>query len=138
MRGIRVQSVKHGVYVPRWAVAGGGLILLLLLGFRILTPPSWRVQRLDSPDGAIQAKLMLTAYANHHYEVMAKDGIFWQRLYTSPTVTNDYRTDLRERIFWDDAGRRLGFELRGESLYGYDFAERRRLTPAELEAIARD
>ena len=49
------------VLVPRWVVIGVVAAGLLWVGLKIMVPPRWTVQRLDSPNGERAASAACTA-----------------------------------------------------------------------------
>lgn len=121
-----------GVFVPRWAIGGVVALALLLVGLRLLVPPSRVVQRLDSPDGRRIALLERTRHTREHFTVRVKDGAAWYTLLTSPPLTNDFRVDLQERLSWSTNSERLYFRWQGQTIWGYDFSQSRALRAAEL------
>lgn len=125
---------SEGVVVPRWVVALALGAAVVAVALRILVPPSWIVQRLDAPDGRRSAQLLRTQYLHQSFVVHVKDGLLWHTAYYSEPITNDYRTDLGERLAWSEDSQRLYLRVQGRAAWGYDFAADRRLDRAELEA----
>lgn len=123
---------RDGVYLPRWAVLLLVLLGLAFVGLKILTPPRWIVQRLDSPDGTMPARLMREQYLRHSFSVQVKPGRLWQTIYYTTPISNDYRIDLNERLVWSPDSRRLYLEVKGQAVWAYDFLAERRLTIDEL------
>jgi len=121
-----------GIWVPRWLVYAVVVILFLLVGLRILIPPAWTVQRLDSPDGERSAKLLRTKYLSESFVVHVRDGMLWRTAYYSPPITNDYRVDLGERLSWSEDSGRIYLQIEGTRVWGYDFDGDRDLRPDEL------
>ncbi|MBU1694257.1 MAG: hypothetical protein KJ726_09085 [Verrucomicrobia bacterium] len=127
------RNLVGGLWVPRWIVLLLASAALLYLGLRIVAPPAWIVQRLDSPDGRRSARLLRTRYsARESLVVKAKEGWTWRTLFYSAPLTNDYRVDLGERLSWSEDSRCLFLKLEGRPVWGYDFDVRRRLAPDEL------
>jgi hypothetical protein len=127
------RNLAGGLWVPRWLALLLASAALLYLGLRILVPPAWNVQRLDSPDGRRSARLLRTRYAAHESLVVkAKEGWTWRTLFYSAPLPIDYRVDIGERLFWSEDSRRLFLKLEGHPVWGYDFGARRRLAPDEL------
>lgn len=123
----------EGVWVPRWIVALVGVVVVMYVALHILVPPAWMIQRLDSPDGTRSARLLRTRYAaKESLVVKARDGWGLRTLFYSPPLTNDFRVDLGERLYWSEDSRRLFLRLEGRSAWGYDFNERRTLSPDEM------
>lgn len=125
---------SDGVYIPRWLMWVGVFVLLAWFGLRILIPPSWIVQRLDAPVGDRSAQLMRNRYLRENFSVHVKEGWFWQILFYSDPITNDYRVDLGERLIWSENGERLYLEVGARLIWGYDFGRGTALSPAELKA----
>jgi len=111
------------------AVVAGAL---LFVGSRIFFPPSWIIQRLDSPDGKRAAELFRTQYLQQNFAVHVRAGMLWHTAYCSPPLTNDDRVDLGERLLWSKDSNRLYFRMQGRTVWGHDFTESRDLSRAEL------
>lgn len=124
----------EGVFVPRWLIVALAAAGVLVVALRILIPPSWLVQRLDSPDGRRSAQLLRTQYLRPSFVVRLREGGLWQTAFYSDPITNDFRTDLGERLAWSADSARVGLRVGGRCVWGYDFDARRGLTPAELDA----
>ena len=125
------------VAVPRWVallVVWGGV---LWIGLKILVPPSWVIQQLDSPDGKRSARLLKARHVRENFVVRVQDGALWKTAYLSPTITNDLRVDLGERLFWSADSSRVFFRLNDKAVWGYDFTLDRDLRRDEL-TIASD
>ena len=121
--------------VPRWLVmilVWGGFLWIVL---RILVAPSWMIQQLDSPDGKRSSRLLRTQYLRENFVVRVKDGALWRTAYLSPTITNDYRVDLGERLVWSPDSSRVFLRLNGRLVWGYDFSFDRDLRRDELTAV---
>jgi hypothetical protein len=127
------RSWAEGVWVPRWIVGLVGVVVVMYVALRILVPPSWMIQRLDSPDGSRTARLLRTRYVSReNLVVQARDRWGLRTLFYSPALTNDFRVDLGERLSWSEDSRRLFLKLEGRPAWGYDFDEHRALTPGEI------
>jgi hypothetical protein len=131
-RSFDVPARRQGLRVPRWLAAGLAGAALLWIALRILTPPAWVIQRLDSPDGSRTALLLRTQHTRQHFTVRVRDRGAWYTLMTSPPLTNDFRVDLGERVSWSTNSERLFFRCGGETIWGYDFAASRALRADEL------
>ena len=120
------------VTIPRWlflvAIWGG----VLWIGLKIFVPPSWVIQQLDSPDGKRSARLLRIRYQHENFVVRVKDGSLWRTAYLSPTITNDFRVDLGERLLWSPDSGRVYFRVKGNAAWGYDFTLDRDLRRDEL------
>lgn len=123
----------EGVWVPRWIVALAAVVVAMYVALRILVPPSWMIQRLDSPDGSRSARLLRTRYVSReNLVVQARDRWGLRTLFYSPSLTNDFRVDLGERLYWSEDSRRLFLRVEGRPVWGYDFEVRRALDAGEL------
>ncbi len=123
---------NDGVYVPRAVFRVAIALGIVWMAWRIFVPPSWLVQRLDSPDGKRAAQLMRTRYLRENFVVRLKDGLFWSTAFYSATITNDYRVDLGERLSWSEDSSRVYFRLREKNIWGYDFSTGSDISPDEL------
>lgn len=126
---------SSGVVVPRWVIAAVLGVTLLWIVARILVPPSWIVQRLDSPDGRRSAKLLRTQYLRESFVVQVREGSLWHTAYYSGPITNDYRVDLGERLAWSPDSKRVSLRVGGRPVWGYDFDRAADLGPAQLAAF---
>ncbi len=120
------------VSVPKWALGLGFGVLVLWAGWGIFSPTAWTIQRLDSPDGRIQARLTRVLHSSQHFAVEVKTGGGWRTYYHSPALPTDFKVDLGERLVWSGRDRLL-LRMEGRFLWGYDFARGSALTPKELE-----
>ncbi len=138
MRDYRKLLQSEGVRVPRWALLTIAGILILWIGLSIFRPDSWEVQRLDSPDGEISARLTRTRYARDHFVVHVREGWRFYTAYYSQAYPADYTVDHYPHLSWRADGERLYLSIRGRYVWGRDFAQDRDLTPAELRERARE
>ena len=120
------------VMIPRWLFLVVVWGAVLWIGLNILVPPSWVIQQLDSPDGNRSARLLRTRYLRENFVVRVKGGSSWRTAYLSPTITNDYRVDLGERLFWSADSSRVYLRLGGEAVWGHNFTLDRDLRRDEL------
>ena len=71
---------RNGIFVPRWFAMLAATAALTWLGLKIMIPPRWEIQRLDSPDGQISARLMRNRYAQETLSVMVREGPLWRTI----------------------------------------------------------
>jgi hypothetical protein len=135
-RDYRQLLKSEGVWVPRWVVRLVIGAIAIWAALRIFVPPSWVVQRLDSPDGKRSAQLLRTQYLRENFVVHVKEGLLWHTAFYSPPITNDYRVDLGERLAWSPDSARLYLRIGGRPVWGQDFLQGRDLHADELEAGA--
>lgn len=133
-RDYQDRTRRHGVFVPRWLITGILFAPLVLITLRILRPPNWTVQRLDSPDGRYAAMLVRHRYLQDAFSVRVKEGWAWRTCFYSEPVSDDYRVDLQERLVWTEDSRRLLFLLEGVPVWAYDFHAGRQVDPRALGA----
>lgn len=108
--------------------------MLVLLGLRaFLTAPVHQLQRLDSPNGKIDAALNRVTHVGDHFEIEARQGASWDHLLTTDRMEMDPVVDLHERIIWADDSSRLYFTLEHRLVWGYDFSKETGLGTAELQ-----
>ena len=132
VRDYRSAARGSGVWVPRWLVVLVSALVLLWLGLRILIPPSWIVQQLDSPDGKRSARLMRSRYVKDSFVIRVRDGKLWRTAFYSLPLDTDLRVDLGERILWTNESSRLLFRIQDSIVWGYDFQRRSSLSQAEI------
>ena len=93
--------------IPRWLLKATILLLASILLYNAFAPPTWTIQRLESPDGTRTAVLSRTQYTRPHLAIKVKDHLTWHTLYLSPPLTNSPREDLHERLTWTNNSRTL-------------------------------
>jgi hypothetical protein len=123
------------VMIPRWLFLVVVWGVVLWIGLNILVPPSWVIQQLDSPDGRRSARLLRTRYLRENFVVRLKNGSSWRTAYLSPTITNDFRVDLGERLSWRADSDRVYFRMNEKLIWGYDFTLDRDLRRDELASF---
>jgi hypothetical protein len=110
-----------GILVPRWMLATGIFLFASLLAFVAFSPPSWTIQRLESPDGSRTAVLSRTQFSKPCFVIKVKDGIAWRTLLVSPPITNSFREDLGERLLWSSNSTTLFFRMQDRFVWKHDF-----------------
>lgn len=106
--------------VPRRVVWILGLLALVLVVWRIQSPPVITIQRLDSPDGKNRALLQRTKYVKDHFRIRIKTDGPSRVAYISPPFDRDYRVDIGERLRWSDDGKILSFRIQNRDVWQYD------------------
>jgi len=127
--------IKGGIFVPRWVVVFLVAVGLLFVGVKIMVPPKWELQRIDSPNGEISARLMRNRYVKDHFSILVKQNHLWNMLYYSGAITNDHRTDPEERLLWSRDSEKLYFRLNKKIIWGYDFTTEERIHPSRLPTL---
>ncbi|MCZ7590825.1 MAG: hypothetical protein M5U15_01145 [Kiritimatiellae bacterium] len=97
-----------------------GLFILILVVWRIQSPPVITIQRLDSPDGENSAFLQRTKYLKDHFRVRIKTTGPSFVAYISPPFDRDYRTDLGERLSWSEDGKIVRLQIQDRAVWEYD------------------
>ena len=110
-----------GVLVPRWMFASGVVFIGALLAYLAFAPPSWTIQRLESPDGSRTAVLSRVQFGRQHFAIKVKDGLVWRTVFVSPPITNGFREDLGERLSWSSNSATLFFRVQNRVAWQRDF-----------------
>lgn len=110
-----------GIFVPRWLLIAAAGVLLSILAWSSFAPPTWTIQRLESPDGNRTAVLSRAQIGRQHFVIRVKDGLAWRTLMVSPPITNSFREDLGERLSWSSNSATLFFRMRNEVVWKHDF-----------------
>ncbi|HSR88472.1 MAG TPA: hypothetical protein VLL07_05920 [Pontiella sp.] len=110
------------------AKKAGQLVFILFIAFiayRILTPPSDELARIDSPDGTQSARLVRYFYYDNQpsYKVYCReaDKPIWLNIYHLPAYTNVPPEAAMPAIAWSSDSRRLDFLMNGTSIWHYVF-----------------
>jgi len=103
-------------------------LFVLFIAYKILTPPSDEIVRIDSPDGTRSARLVRYFYYNNQpsYKVYTReaDTVFWLSVYHLPAYTNIPPESASPGIEWSADSRRLDFLMNGTSVWHRIFTER--------------
>ncbi len=114
-------QAPRGIFVPRWVLVASLIFLASLFSYIAFAPPSWTIQRLESPDGARTAVLSRTQFGRQHFAIKVKDGLAWRTVFVSPPITNSFREDLGERLSWSSNSATLFFNVRGRTVWQREF-----------------
>ena len=83
---------KKSRFDPKKAGQIAFTLFVLFIAYKILTPPSEEVVRIDSPDGTLSARLVRYFYYNDQpsYKVYYRETgkPFWLSVYHLPAYTN--------------------------------------------------
>ncbi len=132
VRSFQKFVARDSILVPRWIIVLLAFLAVTWVGYRMMSGPTWLVQRLDAPDGERSARLLRMEYIRHHFRIQAREGLFWQTLFVSEPFEADYRVDLEERLRWSDDSNRLYLHIQDEPVWVYDFETGRRISRREL------
>ena len=107
---------------------GFGLFTLFIVfvAFKILTPPSMEVARIDSPDGSKTARLRKFYYVSQpSYKIYYReaDKLVWLNLLYLPSYTNTPHATAKESIEWTPDSEGLLFKINGDPIWSHTFAE---------------
>ena len=118
-----------GVWVPRWLVIAIGVLFFGTLTLRILRPPAWPLQRLDSPNGELSAQLSQHKYLDYSYKVKVKHGAIWKTVFQGAEFKPDFKVNYRPTLYWDEESAYLLFSLQGKAAMVYEVEGQRTLDP---------
>ncbi len=98
---------------------------MVLVAFKILTPPSDELEQLDSPDGTMTARLRRYFYFDNQpsYKIYyrEKGKAAWLGLYHLPAYTNIPPELAQPELEWSDQSDRLDFLMNGTSIWHHVF-----------------
>ena len=101
-------------------------LFVLYVAFKILTPPSAEVARIEAPDGNRTARLRKFYYVSQpSYKIDSREAgkLVWMNLLNLPGYTNVPHQTAAERIEWSPDSERLYFKINGTSIWEHAFAE---------------
>jgi hypothetical protein len=124
-----------GVWVPQWIIIALAILFFGTLALRILKPPQWNLQRLDSPDGSMSAELWQTKYLHYAYRVKVKHGAIWRTIYNSSEFEPDFSVNYRPTLYWDSASEFLLFTVEGNPVILYDAQKQQTLNPSQAKSV---
>lgn len=107
-------------------IAGAAIFFVLIVAAFYFSAVS-TVMKKASPDGQHNAELVRIDGIDVNFRLNV-DG---RRVYSSPDFAPS-RTDFREQIVWSAGNNIVVLEVGDERIFGYDAAERRELSDAEL------
>jgi hypothetical protein len=103
---------------PKRAI--GLLVLLgfaLFVSFRIFTAPTQVVQRITSPDGHREARLLhVYYYSDPGYKIATRTGWLWHTSLYLPEYKKAAPVE-DARLRWSDDSKELFFEINGETIW---------------------
>ena len=99
------------------------ILFILFIAYKILTPPSEELARIDSPDGSQSARLVRYFYYDNQpsYKVYCResDKPIWLHVYHLPAYTNFPPEEAVPSIAWSADSTRLDFLMNGTSIWHY-------------------
>jgi hypothetical protein len=103
------------------------ILFVIYIAYKILTPPSEELARIDSPDGTHSARLIRYFYYDNQpsYKVYWReaDKPIWINAYHLPAYTNIPPEDAVPEIAWSSDSSRLDFLMNGTSIWHYVITE---------------
>lgn len=100
-------------------------LFVLFVAFRILTPPTAELARIESPDGSRTARLRRFAYYENQpsYKIDYRDAdkFAWLNLFHLPSYTNAPPELHRPSIEWSPDSEYLFFKINGTSIWYHAF-----------------
>ncbi|QHI70220.1 hypothetical protein [Tichowtungia aerotolerans] len=105
--------------------AVGFLVLMgfvLFVALRIFTPPTEVVQRISSPDGSREARLMLVYYySDPGYKIATRSGLLWHTRLYMPEYKDGSAAKREALLRWSDDSKQLFFEINGKLIWSDRF-----------------
>jgi hypothetical protein len=102
-------------------------LFVVFIAYKILTPPSDELARIDSPDGTQSARLVRYFYYNNQpsYKVYHREAgkAFWLNVYHLPAYTNVPPEAAAPGIEWSSDSSRLDFLMNGTSIWHQAFGD---------------
>lgn len=107
---------------------GMGIFTLFIafVAFKILTPPSAEMARINSPDRSRTARLRKFYYVSQpSYKIDCRDAgkLVWLNLLYLPSHTNTPHATASESIEWSPDSATLYFRINGTSIWSHAFSE---------------
>jgi hypothetical protein len=99
-------------------------LFIVFVAFKILTPPSTEVARVESPDGSKTARLRKFYYISQpSYKVYYRETgkLVWLNLFYLPSYTNVPHETATESLEWGPGSENLDFKINGTSVWSHTF-----------------
>ncbi len=100
-------------------------LFIVFVAYKILTPPSQELARIDSPDGSKTARLRKFYYVSQpSYKIYYRDAdkLVWLNLLYLPSYTNVPHATASEAIEWSPDSERLYFSINGSNIWSHTFS----------------
>ena len=105
---------------------GAFTLFTVFVAFKILTPPSMEMARIDSPDGSKTARLRKFYYVSQpSYKVYYReaDKLVWLNLLYLPSYTNTPHATAIESLEWSTDSESLYFKINGTPIWSHTFSD---------------
>ena len=129
---------NRGLWIPRWLVIAVAVVFVGTLTLRILKPPQWNLQRLDSPDASMRAEIWQAKYLNYAYKVKVRHGAIWHTVYNGSEFKADFTKNYRPTLYWDKASQYLLFSVEGKPVIIYDAQKQTLTSPAKATLVLQE
>jgi hypothetical protein len=100
------------------------MMFIVFVAYKILTPPSIEVARVQSPDGTKTARLRKFYYVSQpSYKIYYRDvnRRLWLNLLYLPSYTNIPHATAVEALQWSSDSEHLSFMINGTSIWDHTF-----------------
>jgi hypothetical protein len=101
-------------------------LFIVFVAYKILTPPSAEVARVESPDGTKTARLRKFYYVSQpSYKIYCRETgkAVWLNLLYLPSYTNVPHATAIETIEWSPNSKDLFFKINGAPIWSYRFKD---------------
>ena len=101
-------------------------LFIVFVAFKILTPPSQELARINSPDGSKTARLRRFYYVSqpsYKIDYREADKLVWLNLLHLPSYTNVPHATAHESISWSPDSKKLYFKINGTNIWMHRFPE---------------
>jgi hypothetical protein len=116
---------KQPLFNPRKAGQFAFTLFIVFIAYKILTPPSDELVRIDSPDGTRSARLRRVSYYDNQpsFKVDCRDAgkIVWLNLFHLPAYTNSPVESAQADLAWSPDSGRIDFLMNGTSIWHHAF-----------------
>ena len=118
---------QKSLFDPKKAGQIALTLFVLFIAYKILTPPSDELARIDSPDGTRSARLVRYFYYDNQpsYKVYHREAgkAVWLSVYQLPAYTNVPPEAAAPAIEWSPDSSRLDVLMNGTSIWHQVFDE---------------
>ncbi len=105
---------------------GAFTLFVVFVAFRILTPPSQELARINSPDGTMSARLRVFHYVSepsYKVDYREADKLVWLNLLYLPSYTNTPHDSSQMNIEWSPNSEHLYLKLNDAPIWHHSFGD---------------